>query len=44
MQEESSSRRLTLKEILIILLLAVTLGILVGTSTLQQTVISFLTN
>ena len=45
MPEELLYRRLTWKEIAITSLLAVLLGILsVGTSTLQQTVISFLTN
>ena len=44
MPEELLYRRLTWKEIAITSLLAVLLGISVGTSTLQQTVISFLMN
>ena len=44
MADESLSRPLTWTEIVITSLLAVMLGISVGTSTLQQIVISFLTN
>ena len=44
MQEEFSYHRLTWTEIVITSSLGVMLGILIGTSTLQRIVISFLTS